>query len=536
MAKPTALDRLIAVIAPGAALARVQARTRFDALNGGYKGASTTRQALAGWNAPTAPPDEIAARDIPTLHARSLDLQRDNPLAAGAHHTKAQGVVGTGLKLNAAIDRDYLHLTDAQADDWEARAEHLFSTWAASKDCHLARTLNFREQQDVAFRAVLHRDHFVQLTQSERSELPFRLALNHISSRRVCNPDGQRDRETLVGGIERTANGAPLAYHVLASEPNSARAGYKRVWQSVPVFHPVTQRRVCLHLYRALEPDQTRGIPDLAAVIEPLKQLDRYTDAEIDAAVKNALYAILIESDQGASVFGEIGYEKFDTDRATWYDGVRLKPPSDGSHLISMFPGDKVSSFDPARPNAGYDPFVNSVFKQIGVALELPYEVLTKSFQSSYSAARAALLQAQQFFNGRRTWLADNFCQPVYAAFIDEQVAAGRLAAPGYFADPLIRSAYLGAEWIGDAPGHIDESKAVAAAMARIEGGLSTRKREIAALTGEDSDKVRRQLAKEQRQWAEILPSTPPVAALQQPASAETLDRADLDDIYHAKR
>jgi len=131
------------------------------------------------------------------------------------------------------------------------------------------------------------------------------------------------------------------------------------------------------------------------------------------------------------------------------------------------------------------------------MALEIPFEVLLKRFNSSFSASKAALLEAWRFFNGRRAWLVTSFCQPVFEAWMDEAVARGRVIAPGYFQDPAIRRAYLGTKWIGDSPGQIDPTKEVEAARQRIELGLSTHAEECAALTGGDWETKHFQLARE---------------------------------------
>jgi capsid protein len=89
-------------------------------------------------------------------------------------------------------------------------------------------------------------------------------------------------------------------------------------------------------------------------------------------------------------------------------------------------------------------PFVMAIYRQVGVQLELPFEILIKHFQSSYSASRGAILEAWKFFRGRRTWLDTHFCTPVYEAVISEAVARGWLEAPGFFDDPFLRQAYLG--------------------------------------------------------------------------------------------
>jgi capsid protein len=45
--------------------------------------------------------------------------------------------------------------------------------------------------------------------------------------------------------------------------------------------------------------NQARGVPYLAPVIEALKQLDRYTESEIMAAVVNSFFAVFIKSKLG---------------------------------------------------------------------------------------------------------------------------------------------------------------------------------------------------------------------------------------------
>ena len=124
--------------------------------------------------------------------------------------------------------------------------------------------------------------------------------------------------------------------------------------------------------------------------------------------------------------------------------------------------------------------------KMIAAALNIPYEVLMKSFNSSYSASRAALLQAWEQFRLRRAWFSRDFCQPVYEMWLTEAVATGRIEAPGFFADPAIRFAYCNAEWYGPSMSILDPIKDVNGSTLRIQCGLSTHEREAAEMTGSD--------------------------------------------------
>lgn len=520
MIKPNRIDRLIASVFPSIGVSRLKSRMQFSALSGGYSGGKRTRTALSGWKTTRGDADSDILPDLPMLRERSADLIRNNPIAKGANNTKVTHVIGSGLKLNSAIDQEYLGLSDGEVEEFQATAEREFRLWANSQNCDVQRELTFPEHQELAYRSVLDGgDHFVLQTSVERADSPYSLALQHIEADRVCNKDHVTDTDNMVAGVHKDAQGAPVEYDVLTGHPGSYTQRHSMEWTTIPAFGRETGRRVTLHLYHKLRPGQTRGVPDLAPVIEVLKQLGRYLETEVDASVKAASWALLLKTETGDGLgMAGLEYDEWQTSRRDYYKENPVDLEGGSAGVIGLFPDDEFQGFDPQRPNTAFDPFVQSMLMLIGMALELPKEVLMKHFQSSYSAARGALMEAWVFFQGRRAWMARNFCQPIYETWLAEAVSLGRVSAPGFFADPAIRAAWCGAEWIGDAPGYIDEEKAVKAAKGRIELGVSNRKRETPALTGEDYDKVRRQSEKE-----------PPVqeSAANASPSAEELDQAD---------
>jgi capsid protein len=88
---------------------------------------------------------------------------------------------------------------------------------------------------------------------------------------------------------------------------------------------------------------------------------------------------------------------------------------------------------------------------------------------------------------------------PVYEVWMWEAVAAGRIAAPGFFADPIRRQAYLGCDFVGPSKGQINEQAEVGAAVERVAAGLSTLAIETANLTGGDWERNHEQRVKEHR-------------------------------------
>ena len=450
--KPSALDRAIVSVFPTYGTKRYRGKVAL-AMAESYTGASKKRRSLSQWFTSAGDANSDILPDLPTLRDRSSDLIRNNPLACGAIKTKVTSIVGSGLTLQARIDRDILNISEEKADAWERMTEAEWRLFSESKDCDIERQSNFREMQGLSVFSTLEKgDCFVLTPSKKRKNVPYSLKLQLVEADRICNKDNATDTETLAGGIERDSDGAIKNVHILKGHPGNPYSKQNE-WLVVPFFGKKTGRRNVLHLYNKIRIGQSRGVPDLAPVMEPLKQLGRYTDAEIDAAVISSFFTVFIKSEAGegldlTGMAGETGSKPSD-------DDYKLGPAS----ILDMGVDEDVEFANPTRPNQAFDPFVLSVLRQVGVALELPFEILIKHFTSSYSAAQAALLEAWRFFMNKRQWLVDNLCNPIYEIWLTEAVANGRVSAPGFLTDPLIRAAYLGADWVGPPRGHIDPVK-----------------------------------------------------------------------------
>lgn len=474
--KMNLLDRAIAVVAPRVAARRMQARMAL-ALSGGYHGARNNRPGLGGWNPLANDPDGDILGDLPTLRARARDLARNAPLAGAALNAQVTNVVGTGLSMQAQPDAAALGLTDDEARDWADHTEREWKLFCESTNCDATRTQNFYGLTALAFRAALESgDVAATLPFISRPNHPYALTIQIIEADRLCNPDWKADAERLIAGVELDAWGAPIAYHFSDKHPGARGRVAGAKWQRVTAFGSSTGRRNVLHLFDRRRPGQVRGVPCLAPVIEPLKQLQRYTDAELQAAVVNAMFAVFVKMDAEAfdTLFDDTGKSQYLQSSMGWDGTIPEANLDKPGKAINLLPGESIENGAPGRPNDLFDPFVQSIIRQVGSLLEIPFEVLIKHYTASYSAARAALLDAWRFFRGRRDWLAGAFCQPIYEAFLEEAVSKGRIAAPGFFNDPARRKAWATAAWVGDGPGSIDPVKEVTAAEKRIELGIST--------------------------------------------------------------
>jgi lambda family phage portal protein len=520
-AAPNLIDRAISYVAPRFAMRRLAAR-QMMAVYGSYVGARADRRETAGWQPRAGNADADSLLDLRILRARSRDLQRNAPLASGAVSTVVENAVGTGLVLQPTPDVNVLGWTDDQAAEWVKTVESEFGLWADSKDCDITRTQNFYEQQGLVFRSALESGDVLTLLPFYNRDLqlsPYQLRLQVIEADRLANPNNCRDGQKLdngnrvYGGVEVDEVGCPVAYNILRRHPGAMDLTQDPwAFDRIEAFSAKTGKRNIIHLFDRKRPDQKRGIPYLAPVIERLKQLDRYTEAEIQAAVISAMFTVFIKTGLGEDGTG-LQQSQTPAEIANIEKSYKLGTGA----IVGLAEGQDVTMADPKRPNVAFDGFVLAMLRQIGVALELPFEILVKHFTASYSAARAALLEAWKFYRNRRYFVAENWCQPAYEAFMFEAVALGRINAPGFFTDPLMRRAYLLANWVGDAPGQIDPEKEAAAAGLRIAEGLSNLKIETMELTGKNWEDVHKQRVKEHQMRVEggleaAVPGVQPIA------------------------
>lgn len=486
------IDRLVGYVAPVSGARRLQARAAM-ALTGGYTGGSRARRSLSTFTPYGDSADAAILPDLAVLRARSRDLCRNSPIAGGAVTTVVTSVVGPGLSVKSSIYREFLGLGEAEAEAWETEAERLWSVWSESPECDATRTQNFAGLQSLVFRSVLESgDVFTLLPYIERSGSPFGLKLQIIEGDRVTNKAGVADSPKLAGGVALDEHGAPVEYHIQRSHPGDLRAT-SREWDIVAAFGATTGRRNVLHHYDRRRPGQTRGVPYLAPVIESLKQISDYTEAELMAATVAGMFTVFIKNESGDGNLGPM-QPTAESGGSAADDDYKL---GNGA-MVGLASGESIETANPGRPNAAFDPFVTAILRQIGAALELPYELLVKQFMASYSASRAALLEAWRFFKMRRRWMVDSFNQPVYEAFLYEMVARGALAAPGFLDDEMVRHAYSSALWTGRPMGHIQPLQEANAIQARIDAGISNREIETAEYNGNDWEDVHQQAAREQ--------------------------------------
>lgn len=506
------IDRCVEAVAPVYAVRRSAARSALRFLNSGYGnyGANLTKKSLRGWEYYGGSAKEDIEDNIDVLRQRSRDAYMGVPVATSALKTLRTNVVAGGLMPAPQIDGEALNLSSEQTEKLQEQITREFSLWADTADCDMDGLGNFYKLQQLAYLGYLmNGDAFALLPMRERAGQPYDLRVRVVEADRICSPDGY-DRlvpcevrghhvQSIVQGVETDEEGLVVAYWICSQHPLSDKSvlGNSVEWTRVEVYGQESGRRNIVHVITRERAGQKRGVPILAPVLEALKQLGRYTEAEINAAVISAMFTVFVQPQSATDdrPFGEMLPDNMLID-AEDQGSVELGSGA----IVGLNPGETVAFADPKHPNAGYDQFADSMIKQIGAALEIPPEVISKQFSTSYSAARGALNEFWRSCGVQRDDFVDSFCQPIYEEWLAEAVARGRIQAPGFFQDPAIRKAYSECSWPGPARTSLNPVQEVNAARQRMEAGFSTAQEETAQMTGGNYNRnIRQRVAEVKR-------------------------------------
>ncbi|WP_260579150.1 phage portal protein [Vreelandella populi] len=477
-----------------------------------HRGASRMLRSMLSWLPGLGSPrQDTPTSERETLIARSRDAYRNHMMGRAAISRAATNVVGMGLTLRPNVDGEVLGLDDEATDTLNDELARGFRLWAEDpNECDAEATLDFYMQQRLAFvSAMVSGDLFGFTPFDKRPGGLFGLKLQLVEAERIGNPFNVLNTERELDGIRVDWLGRPTHVHLCSGYPSDHLTRHD--WQWVPVFGAETGRRRILQLMNEKDrPGQQRGVPYLAPILEALQKLERFSQAELTAAVISAMFTVAITHENseeeegvggGATMWDQQSSDPDKPSRPVVQSNRDHEPEGDNLTLgegavWDLEEGAKPVSISSNRPNPEFDPFFMAIVKEIGAALEQPAEVLLMHFSTSYTAARAAFNQLWKFIKQRRHHMTVQWCQPIYELVIDEMVATGMITLPGY-RDPAKRRAYTRALWIGEPLGSLNEMVDAKAATERIANGTSNEHLETMALHGEDWEDVHKDRARE---------------------------------------
>lgn len=466
--KPNFLDRMIGYLSPKMGKKRLEDRFLASALQ--YRASASTRL-LNNWILGTedATPD---AWELETLRNRSRDLNRNDPVAAGATDTMSINIVGQGLHPQSRIRGDRVGISEDEAKKLSRQAESVWREWCQRADN--ANKLDFDEIQFLALRKIIEDGETVAVPTMAND--PWRRI------KRTCELI-EADRLTSltnVQGITFGERGQPKTYSIRSTDEKG-----KVSYRDIAALDKKGRPKI-LHVFPTRRPGQRRGVPHFAPVLIYFKHLADYLEAEVvNMRVAACLAVFITKSDPLTAAYNS----STDTDA----NSRRVQSIEPGM-INYLNTGESINTVDPSRPGDNFAPFIESILRLIGMSLGLPYELLAKDFsKTNYSSARAAILEGRRMFMTWRSWFARRFCQPFYDLVLEEAYLRDMFECRNFYE---YRAEYTRTSWIGGAWGWVDPVKEVESSRKAIDYGLSTLAEEAAG-QGRDWEEVLEQQAAE---------------------------------------
>ena len=476
-------------------------------------------------------PTKVLQLDYWSLRNNSSQLFTENPFARGLIRRLVTNVINTGLELEAMPDADLIpDISEEQAQDWSENTEKRFTIWGENPElCDYAGRQTYSQLQAEAWReSLIEGDILVRLHVDRVDRGTGLPKIDLIKGGRVRTPMEKIGDPRIVEGVERDARGRHIAFYVTDDEGNSTR---------VPARSRTGRRIAWLYYGSDKRTDEVRGTPLLGIILQSLKELDRYRDAELRAAVVNSILAMYIQKD--ADKMGSRAVEGGATHatrlQSAGPDGeareFRIGQQVPGVVFEELQKGEVPHSFNTSRPNVNMGAFEEAVLSAIAWSSEIPPEILVLQFGSNYSASKAASSEFNIYLIKVRKDFGISFCQPAYVEWLLTETMLGRIDTPGLvesWRDPqqyVTLGSWVKATWGGVIKPSIDLGKDVKAMISAIDASLIHRDFASQRLFGVRGSVVANRLRKEEALYGSLI-APEPVPKAPNPETGLTDDQA----------
>lgn len=504
---------------------------------GSYFGSMSGGSGGAKWDNGLSADGRTRIIDHYKMRQNARDMFHDSLDARGIIERMSDSVVDTGLILESTPNSFILGITPETAEEWSSDVERRFHLWATDKKQHRAGTMTFYQAQRL-YEIQQQRDNdvFARFHYSNKRTLQNPLQYSFIDANQI-RANGFTSTYAQFGyddGIERNADGTEKAYKVWLR--NDSKPGMYKL-ATIPRKGSKSGKLMMIHGFNPEYAGQGRGYARLGFAIQEMENLTDFTSAAIKKAINQSNLVLSVENQQkdpeqdfsgiidpGQSALGNTtvssssASEEIVDRLAVGYCPIpeaTVGVPGSVA-VVGNGQGDVIKMLDTKAPADNFKEFIEVFTERLASAVGIPQEVVLMKFGQNYSASRATLLLFWAIVEMWRAEMAADFLNPVFEAWLSEEIAAGRISAPGW-SDPILRAAWISCQWIGSPLPNIDPGKMAKAAKDNLEMNLTTLDREARNLNGSDA---KTNIEKNKKTFPEIATvpwqTNPPVAGAEE--------------------
>jgi len=454
--------------------------------------------------------------DYRTLRNYSYTLFVENKYAAGLIKRLVTNVIHTGLTLEAGISGKILGLEENVTNELIEEIELKYDIWG--NDAELVSKngeWNSAQMQRLIYQhALISGDILVISYQNATTGLPQQHLLDGAN---VCTPEELTDRQDIRLGVEVDQNNRHLAYYV---KDLKAKKGYQRV----PAWGEKSGRRVAWLAYtEKLRISDVRGMPALGIILQGLKNLDRFSDAESAAAWLNATLALFVKNESGkpsskplsgsAVQFSRQPKSTVGTeDEKIVFPERKISKLQPNIILEDLQQGEEPVSFSTQRPNVNFGVFEAAMMDSFAWVKGIPPSIYRLAYSHNYAASGLEVNDLKMFLQQERELFTEQSgLKIIYQNWLISMCLTERLQLPKFLEilrDPakiFEKRAYLNASWAGTIKPSLKMLQDVQMYKLAVDEGFVTRSQASKALFNVRFSTVIKRLKKENENFVEAV-------------------------------
>jgi lambda family phage portal protein len=437
--------------------------------------------------------------------ARTIDAIHNSGWLAGCvEQAKGNMLGGSGLRLAFKPDGTALTAWEAkELNDWSRMVERRFEMWCNDPDeCDASGKHTMAQLIEQGVETFYsHGDVLGLLPRVDRPNAISAVKLKLLPPHKLV----QDTMESLgmYQGVTMGAWGFPLKYRVCMPTSYGTEEALDILART-----PDNAQQV-IHTFKGT-PGQVRGITPFVHALKIIKQYDQLSDATLTKAMIDAIFTATVKSqapttdilqalqdedEQGLNTGSVTDYL---ASKAAWYENTKIDLGR-GGKIAHLYPGEELDFHTTSRISGDYEAFAKFLLREIARCLGLSFEAVTGDYSgATYSSVRMSGSELWPLTVSRRTHIPARVLTQVFCAWLDEEVASGRIPFKGgVFAYAALRKAVQRCDWRGPPKPQADDLKSAKAMEVLKRLGIASDE-QLCAEMGTDYEDVYEQRAREQ--------------------------------------